>query len=384
LNSGVGYAVGPAGLVGRGGAAIAKAAGGGLLGGAVGGAMAGGLTGGAEAAIQGASPTEAMKSAGMGAAGGGLLGGAVGAIGKGIAGAPKRAFESEMAGLTENVSTKNKINKFLPREDEIRQELSREPALRRIIKDSPGDAPAPVVKKLQQVAEGDLEPFYQDMVRAGKGGMDPDLAVQNLETLKTHFTKHAEAAPRAVIDQLINGIKEDAAVNGGQVSAQALREEATAFQAQGFANVPMLGPVQLSKEVKQGIGGALRESIAQHLELMMPTDATGKAYGQMFRDANRRVSNWYAIKDLVDESAARAKTNSPTLMGQVGKIAKFAFHGPKAAALSMIPSLGPGAESFNRNILSPLGAVSYCSGCRTGDHGTSWPSWRKRNPGRDR
>lgn len=364
LSTGVGYATGLGGLAGKAGAALTR----GLapkvapvVADIAGGGLGGGLTSGAESTIAGDDPLTALRHAGTGALIGGAGGGLLGTAGRAIAGAPKRAVESEMAGLTEGVGYKSKITKFLPKEESIRAELtppkgSMPPqeeaealAIRRAIKDNPREAMPAVEKKLSKVAQEDLEPFYARMEHAGVDKVDVNRVNANLAVVRDSFTKHAEHAQRAAVQQLMDGLEADAA-GTGTVSARTLREEATAFQSQGFANVPMLGQVQLSKQAKQGMGGALRESIAEHLDDLAPNGGPGDA----FRNANKRVAAWYGIKDLMEEKVKRLRTDSPTAADMIKGGLSFAKNGPASLLKYAIPSLGPGAESFDRNILSPM------------------------------
>lgn len=339
-------------LAGGIGAGITRGIGAGapIVGGALGGAVAGGITAGAQATVEGDRPLDAAKQAGWGALGGGILGGAAGGIGKLIAGAPARQAESEIAGLREGVQTKTKIRKFVPNEDNIRAELARVPQLRTAIHADAVQALPAVKKQLGAVAESNLNPFYQRMAQSGSDQVPFEHVENQLKAAAGGFTKHAEGSQIAVVNHLIDGLREDAAQNGGRLPAQMLREEATAFQSQGHANVPMLGQIPLTKQVKQDIGNALRGAVADHLESLVPADAAGKLYRQSFVDANKRVATWYAIHDIVEENAKRTAAHAPTLMSRVKEIA-HAVHNPMMAAL---PFAKPAAEAVNRNVLSPL------------------------------
>lgn len=351
-----GYGTGLGGLASKAGGAIAKGLGGGVAAQAIGGAASGGLTAGAEASIGGADRGESAKRAGLGALTGGAIGAAAGAVGKFLGGAPARAAESELAGLKEGVQNKTRIGKFVPREPEIRAELATEPVIRRTIKGDPGAALPQVKQKLKTVANDELEPFYRQMTATGQDGVAGHVVENNLKAVRAGFNKYAEKGQVAVVDDLIDTLAQDAAANGGKIPAQTLRETATAFQGQGHANLPMFGQIPLSKEAKQDIGNALRGAVADHVESLTGNTASGKALREAFVAANKKVSTWYAIHDILEEKVKRERGGAPAM----ADIVKHTYHAMKHPIMAALPFVEPAAEGLSRKVIAP--AVSSAAG----------------------
>lgn len=353
LAGAIGYGVGPAGLVGKAGGAIAKAAGGGILANALGGAASGAATAGAEAAIAGKDPLEEAKYGGLA---GGALGAAGGLAGRILGGATARAAESELAGLKEGVQNKTRVGKFVPREADIRAELATDPKLRASIKSAPTEALPQAQAKLKDIADNELNPFYDRLEATGRDGVPAATALNNLKAVKAGFNKYAEKGQVAVVDDLINSLEDDAVKNGGTIPARTLRETATAFQSQGHANLPMFGQIPLTKEAKQDIGNALRGAVADHVESIASDPAIGKAYRAGFEAANKRVSTWYTIRDILEEKAARLKGDAAPMADIVKNVA----HGISHPFMAALPFVEPSADALNRRVLAP--AVSSAAG----------------------
>lgn len=354
LMTGTGGSMGaPAAIYSKIAAPIAQSIANPLLQAAVRGGTAGALTGGSQAALEGKGLGEQAKAAGIGAAvGGGLdVGGT--AVGKLIGGAPKRAENSEIKALTEGVQYKTRVRTFEPNEAEIRSALNSEPQIRAAIKDNPEVASELVEQKLSNVADGQLGQFYRQMATSGKDRVPAELVINNLKAARGSYHPIAEEGQTAVIDRLIDKFGEEAAKNNGTLPAQFIREAATSFQGQGFANVPMFGQVPLTKQVKQDIGNALRSAITEHVESLAPGE-TGKALSDAFTSANKDVATWYRIRDIVDEKARRVAANAAPMgdiVNAIGGLVKKPVHtligvAPKAASI------------VDRKVLAPIGRTA--------------------------
>lgn len=290
-----------------------------------------------------------------------------GGLASGIVGnAPKRASLSETNALRDRVQYKERLQQFVPREEHIRAELDAAPEVRRTLKASdPGVAQHAVSSKLAQVSDEALEPFYRGLRATGQNIVPGETVVNQLKTARAQFNPWAEAAPIAIVDDLIAKAEDMTAKTGG-VDADFLRKTATAYQKQGYANLANFGPIPLSKEVKQAVGGALRGAIADHVESIADDTPSGKALRQAFEDANKRVSTWKAIETLADQMDARAQGNAPAT-GPSFVEAAHAVKNPLMTAVkgavSVVPAaadvldrrvLGPAVESRAGQIASPL------------------------------
>lgn len=275
---------------------------------------------------------------------------AAGGGGHTVKSAPARAAASEVKGLTEGVQYKTRITKFDPSEAQITKVLGEDPKIRSLIKENPVKAEPLVDKKIAQVAEDELAPFYRQMKKNGTDGLAPETVTNQLKAARAEFHDIAEEGQVAVIDRLIEKFDAKAKENGGTLPAEYVREAATSFQRQGFASVPMIGQVPLAKEMKRAVGTALREAIADHIEALPDTTASGKALRTAFRDANKRVATWSRIGEIVEEKAVRVRANASP-MGDLVSAAGHLVNHPVATALSMVPKA---ADVADRRVLAPL------------------------------
>lgn len=315
---------------------------------AAGGAVSGGLTGGAESAIAGDDLATVAKKTRQGALIGGVAAPVISAAGNRVMTSPARRQDAVVGELLDGPMQSAKLRKFRPKEEDITKQLAGDKEASNAILDDPKTAPAVIENKLQQVNDQKLEPFYVHAALDKRDGVSPELVRHNLEQLKRHFTESAEKGQRAVIDSVMSDLDGIAERNGGTIPAQVLREEASSYQSQGYGNAPQFSsqPVPLAKKAKQGIGNALRGSVADHLESVYGPDAVAE-----FRQANKEVSTWIAIKDLATEKMERLKTNSPSMMSVLSGVAGAVKH---PIAKMVLPGVQLGAQSIDQNILPQL------------------------------
>lgn len=302
----------------------------------------------------------------------GLLGAGGGMVKKYVGGAPARAEESELAGLTEGVRNTTRINKYAPNAEQIRGELNKAPDLRAEIKSNPVTAAPKVEKMFGDIADSELEPFYERMAKTGTDQVPLEGPANALKAVRAGLNRVTEKGQIAALDDAMKSLEEVAAENGGKIPAQFLRETATGFQKQGNANVPMFGPVPLSKALKRDIGNALRGSVADHLESLAGDDASGKALSDAFRSANQRVATWARINEIVSEKADYLKGNASPMADLVKGVVDAGKH-PYKTALKVIPKaadvvdrklLGPAVDSAPGRAVAPLasGAMNMFTG----------------------
>lgn len=319
----------------------------------------GGVGAATDKLTEGGSPGEVLDAGKRGASVGALVGAPLSLAGEGVAAlaknAPTRVAESELAGLKEGVQYKTRIQKFEPNEDAIRAAMNANPEMRATIKTDARVAQPMVEAKFKQVADQSLAPFYEQMAKSGTDGVSADLVIEQLKAARGGFNPIAEKSQLAVLDSVIEDVTKMAAENGGKLPAQFLRETATAFQGQGYSNLPMFGPVQLSKQLKQDVGNGIRQAIADHVEGLAADPAQGKALRQAFEDGNREVALWYRIKDIVDEKARRLGANASPMGDLVAGANRFrhAVKNPWSAAADA--ALGPLPEAVDRSVLAPIG-----------------------------
>jgi hypothetical protein len=280
-------------------------------------------------------------------------GAATSGLGKLIGGAPKRAEESEIGGLKEGVQYKTRIQKFDANEGDIRAVLTNDKELRSLIKTDPQKAAALAEKRLETVADAELEPFYQHLKDIGQDNVPLATVEKQLQGVRASLKGVAKKPLRESVDGLIEDFRAEAAANGGSVSAsELLRPDATTFQQLGFGNLANFGPVPLVKQLKQQVGGAIRSAIGDHME-SVGADPKIKA---AFRDANKRVSTWNRITEILDEKATRADANAPAAGDLVGA-GIDAIRRPVRTALGVAPLIG---DAIDRRVLGP--AVSSKAG----------------------
>lgn len=281
------------------------------------------------------------------------IGGVAGMAKKAIGGAPKRAEESELGALKEGVKYPTKVKTYGENKANIDAELNRTPEVRAAIKSNPVAAQDMVAAKLDDIASNELEPIYAALEANGRARVPVELVTNQLKAVRSRFHDIAEEGPVAVVDRLIEKFEAKAAEQQGTLPAQYVREASTAFQSQGNANIPMFGPVTLSKAMKQGVGGALRSAIGDHIESLADDTPTGKVLREAYQTANRRVSTWNRIQDIVDEKVSRIKNNAGAT-GDVVNAAVGAVKNPVAtvgkAALGLV---GPGLDVLDRRVLGP-------------------------------
>lgn len=353
---------GAANLVGRGAAGVAKAAVPTVS--AIGSAARAGL--GYELAAPAIAGAHAnaeghrLETAGDAATDPGALllatgtGAALGAAARGLKGAPERVAETELAGLKEGVQYKTRVQKFAANEVDIRAQLRAEPKIRGLIKRDPVKAQPLVEQAVADKADTVLEPFYRRMAASGQDQIPVNLVTDALKQVKAGFNRVTEKAQIAAVDDYIAGFEAEAQGNSGRLPAQFVRESATSMQKQGYASVPMFGQVALPKGMKQDVGNALRGAVADHLESLTPNTGAGKALREAFHAANREVSTWYKIKDIVDEKATRVRGNA-SATGDVVRAVAGAINSPIRTAIDVgMSAARPVAQLVDRRILAPV------------------------------
>lgn len=294
----------------------------------------------------------ATDPVGMGMAAG--IGGAASGTGKVLSGAPVRAEESEIGAFREGVQNKTRVGKFVPNETQIRAALKEAPEVRAAAKTDPVSAAKMADEKFQQVSNERLQPFYEQMAQNGTDQIPFDLVKRNLEAAKAGFHKIAEKGQRAAIDDMIGDFEATAQENGGTVPAQFVREAATKYQGQGFANAPMFAQTTLAKQMKQAVGGALRSAIADHVESLAGDTPTGKTLRAAFRSANQDVAAWARITEILDEKADRVSGHAPAAADAVKAISDVAKHPLKMAAKAAFSYVPPMADAMDRRVLAPM------------------------------
>jgi len=318
------------------------------------GALAGGITGGTHAAVDSAgrdAPGDTLRSVGRGALVGAGLGAGAGLIGKWIGGAPERKAESELAGLKEGVQNRTRVQKFVPREDDLRAALAKEPDFRALAKTDPKSALPEAQRIVRDRSDAHLNPIFDTMARTGNDQVPVGLVVNQLKAARAGFNPIAAKGQVAVIDQMIDDFQSMAQQNGGRLPAQFIRETATEFGNQGHGNVPMFGQVALPKQVKQSVSGALRESIGDHLEGLAASPGAGKALRSAYESANREVSTWLTIRDIIEEKAARA-TGGATPMADLVSAGVQAVKHPFMTGAKLLAGKAP--DIIDRNVLGPM------------------------------
>lgn len=325
--------------------------------GTLGSAFGGGVGSGTQKAMEGGTPGEVVEAGKGGAAVGALVGLPLSTVGEGIGalakGAPKRVAEADFSGLKEGVQYKTRIQKFEPNQDAMRAAMEQSPEIRAAIKQDARAALPMVEQKFKQVADQSLAPFYERMAASGQDQVPVEMVLNQLKAARGGFHDIAEASQVAVVDDLIEKFTKKAAETGGKLPAEYIRQAATSYQGQGYANLPMFGPVQLSKQLKQDVGNGLRAAVADHVESLAGNDASGKAVRQAFENANKEVALWYRIKDIVDEKARRISGNA-TPMGDLVSGANKVRHAlkhPWETGMDLLPEL---PEAMDRAVLAPL------------------------------
>lgn len=289
---------------------------------------------------------------------------AAGAAGGRIASAPARAEASELKGLTEGVQYKTRVQKFVPNEADIRTQLRTEPKIRSLIKTDPVKAQPLVERMVGERADATLEPFYRQMAATGQDQIPVGVVTDPLKAVRAGFNKVGEKAQIAAIDDYIASLEAEAQANGGKLPAQFVRETATSIQKQGFASTPMFGQVPLSKAVKQDVGNALRGAVADHLESLTPNTAAGKALREAFGQANREVSTWYRIQDIVDEKATRIRGNASATGDVVHAVASAIKHPGGTLGKLALGALPGASDVLDRRVLAPLAPAAEAIGQR--------------------
>lgn len=325
--------------------------------GALSGTAGGGVGAATETAAEGGALGEVAESAKQGAAVGALVGGGLSTVGETVAavgrGAPKRVAEAELAGLKEGVKTKTRLNTFEPNEEHFRQALNARPDIRKLIKADPRAAEAAVEGRLREVAEQGLDPIYANLVSTGRDRVPVDLVVKQLQAAKAGFNPIAEKAQIAVANSIIDDVTAAAAEQGGTLPVSLLRETATSFQRQGFANLPMLGQVPLTKQIKQGVGSAFRAAVGDHLESLAGNDPAGKAVRGAYEAANREYSTWARISEIVEEKAARLRGNAPPMADYINDGIRTARHYVKHPWEAAVDAAAGAPGVVDRNVLAP-------------------------------
>lgn len=317
------------------------------------GALAGGATGALQAGVDSAGRDDATGTLKRMAIGGGVgagVGAGAGLIGKYVGGAPERKAESELAGLREGVQNKTRVQKFQPNEENFRAALEKEPKLRDLAKVDPQTAQPAFHQKVEEKANTLLNPFYEQMAQTGRDGVPIQTITKQLQAARAGFNKFTDKPAIALADQMIQDMTEHAAQNNGTVPAQLVRETATAFGRSGHSNLPMFGPIPITKEVKQDISGALRESIADHVESLAGNTASGKALRGAYEAANNEVSTWIKMRDIVDEKARRAAGNAVPMADLIPQ-AVHAIKHPYLTAGKLL--MGKAPDVIDRRILGP-------------------------------
>jgi hypothetical protein len=289
---------------------------------------------------------------------------AAGAAGGRIASAPARAEASELKGLTEGVQYKTRVQKFVPNEADIRTQLRTEPKIRSLIKTDPVKAQPLVERMVGERADATLEPFYRQMAATGQDQIPVSMVTDPLKAVRGSFNKVGEKAQIAAIDDYIASLEAEAEANGGKLPAQFVRETATSIQKQGFASTPMFGQVPLSKAVKQDVGNALRGAVADHLESLTPDTASGKALREAFASANREVSTWYRIQDIVDEKATRIRGNASATGDVVHAVASAIKHPGGTLGKLALGALPGASDVMDRRVFAPLAPATEAIGSR--------------------
>jgi hypothetical protein len=317
------------------------------------GALAGGATGALQGAVRTVGKedvTGVLAEAGKEGALGAGLGAGVGAIAKYVGGAPQRKAESELAGLKDGVQYKTRVQKFQPNEDNMRAALAEQPQFRSLAKTDPVSALPEAERIVAERSETLLAPYYRQMAATGQDRMPIATVVNQLKAVKAGFNPIAEKGPVAVVDTMIGDFEAMAAQNGGTVPAQFVRETATSFGKQGFANTPMFGQVALPKQMKQGVSMALRESIGDHVESLAGDTAAGKALRAGYEAANKEVSTWLKIRDIIDEKATRISGNARP-MGDLVTEGLHAIRHPWMTVGKLLAGKAP--DIIDRRVLGP-------------------------------
>jgi hypothetical protein len=316
------------------------------------GALAGGLTSGTQAAVESAGKKDlggVLADTGKATALGAGLGAGFGAAARYIGGAPARKAESELAGLKEGVQNKTRVQKFQPNEEDFRVALAEKPDLRALAKADPVTARPAFHQAVEEKATTLLNPFYERMAQTGQDGVPIQTLTSQLQAARAGFNKFTDKGAIALIDTMIDDMTAHAAQNNGVVPAQLVRETATSFGKTGFANLPMFGQIPVGKEVKQDISGALRESIADHVESLAQGPA-GKALRDAYQSANREVSTWIKMRDIVDEKARRVAGNA-TPMADLVTDGLHAIKHPYMTAAKLVAGKVP--DAIDRRVLGP-------------------------------
>jgi hypothetical protein len=206
-------------------------------------------------------------------------------------------------------------------------------------------------ERYSQVAEAELQPFYDGMKQAGQDKVPLAIVEKNLKAVRGGFDRHAEKPQIAIVDGLIESIQEEAGQNGGMVPVDSLRQSATSMQKQGHAGTPMFGMVPLSKVAKQQIGSAMRQSISDHIE-----QAAGPEWREAYQTANKRVSTWARIDEILAEKAERIEGKAKPMgdLVQGAHAIKDAVQNPiKAVGTAALKAAAPAFDWMDRHVLGP-------------------------------
>lgn len=360
--------------IGTGWGALGAKLGTGALSGAAGGAVGAGT----ETALGGGTPGEVAKSMAHGGSVGAVVGPPLALAGAGIArlarGAPARVAERELGGLKEGIQSSTRIKVVEPNEVDFRAALGTRPDIRQVIKADARAAESMVDDHVAAVAARKLDPVYDQLTAMGRDRVNADYVISRIEGVRNSFNPIAEKTQIAVANEVIKDLTEAAAANGGTLPVPLLRQTATAFQQQGFANLPMLGQVPLAKELKQGVGGAIRAGIGDHVQM-----AGGPELRAAYEAANREYATWARIAEVVTEKARRLRVNAVPMADYITGGVKQGLHylkHPWEAAVDGAVAL-PGA--VDRGVLAPIaqGAGRGATGATAGITGESLVQMRR-------